>query len=237
MNRICVLAVLMNLLLIACTDAPEIKSKATIQAEKYQHNLALIAEASKLIETGDLILRAGVDFASEQAKGFSLEDKSYSHAGIAIVQPDSSIQIVHIIPDHYYIKDKVRIESIDSFANPLDNKGIAIARYHLNTAQKEKFIAYLQQQYQQKVSFDLNFDLESNDKMYCSEMISKGLAIASNDSLKTELVKFNDRTKLKMIKMYYGWGEDKVINKVIIPIDRLYMNHFCTLVKRYPFVQ
>ena len=224
-------------LIVACKDEappadPAIGEKLRIKSV----NDTIILRARQIIQTGDLVLRTGTDFSSDQVKDLSLTDKTYSHGGIALVQNDS-IYIYHVEPDYYYITDKVRKEPLDSFCNPEKNYGIGIARYNLSDVEKQKFIDYLDEQYQKKIPFDGRFLLNTNDSMYCSEMIKKGLSLATSDRITIEPIRFNDRRKFRLIKRYFKLREEQFINREIIPIDHLYLNPECTLLKKYVYLK
>lgn len=199
-------------------------------------NDSMIAEARSLVRTGDLVLRTGKDFSSEQVRDFSKTDKTYSHAGIALVSGDT-IFVYHIEPDYYYKEDKVRKELLDSFCNPVKNYGIGIARYKLDEKEIEKLMTYIEKQYLNKVAFDMEFSLKSNDKMYCSEMIRKGLLQATNKRIDIEIQKLTDRSKFRLIKRYFKVPEKRFANMDIIPIDRLYLHPECSMIKQYLYEQ
>jgi hypothetical protein len=225
----------LTLFFLACGSAvKEEKNKETLALEKEARHKEQLTAITDQLQEGDLLLREGTDFSSEQAKSFSVEDKTYSHAGIA-VKEHNRWKVIHIVPDHYHIQDKVRMEGIDSFANPKDNASIALARYQLDPHQVDSLTNYLRKQYERQIIFDGNFDLDTDDAMYCSEMISKGLALATRKKLQIESIRFQDKSKLKLIKKYYGWGPDRALNKVIIPIDRLYKHPQCTFITRVVF--
>lgn len=199
-------------------------------------NDSLLQEARALIKTGDLVLRRGNDFSSDQVRGMSKEDKTYSHAGIALLQ-DDSILIYHVEPDFYNVKDKVRKENVDSFFSSAHNTEFAVARFDLDSIEIKNLIDFLEMQYLKKVSFDMAFDLKSDDKMYCSEMIRKGLLKATHDRIIIEVQPFNDKSKYKIIKQYFKLQEKQFVNREIIPIDRLYLNPSCTILKRFKYQQ
>ena len=60
---------------------PKTESSRT---EAFHRNDSIIQLAAAIIRTGDLILRTGTDFSSEEVKSISPTDKTYSHAGIAL---------------------------------------------------------------------------------------------------------------------------------------------------------
>jgi len=224
-------------LIVACKDEAPPADPATAERLRIKSvNDTIILRARQIIQTGDLVLRTGTDFSSDQVKDLSLTDKTYSHGGIALVQNDS-IYIYHVEPDYYYITDKVRKEPLDSFCNPEKNYGIGIARYNLSDVERQKFIDYLDDQYQKKIPFDGRFLLNTNDSMYCSEMIKKGLSLATSGRITIEPIRFNDRRKFRLIKRYFKLREEQFINREIIPIDHLYLNQECTLLKKYVYLK
>ncbi|HUR11434.1 MAG TPA: YiiX/YebB-like N1pC/P60 family cysteine hydrolase [Flavitalea sp.] len=220
----------------SCTGSVTIPTDDTELSlrDRIAFNDSLITISKSIIENGDLILRTGTDFSSEEVKTISPSDKTYSHAGIA-VKDGHGLFIYHIEPDYYHIHDKVRKESIDTFANPANNYGFAIARYDLDDIQRHAFINYVEQQYKKRIAFDMSFDLKSNDSMYCSEMIRKGLAQATSNRVIIPTLFFKDRSKLKIFKQYLHLPEQQIMNKEIIPIDHLFLNPYCTVLKRYVF--
>lgn len=202
--------------------------------EKKEANLAMIEDAKKMILDGDLILRTGNDYSSEQVKQFSLKDKTYSHGGIAF-HDSGRIYVYHVVPDYFHINDKVRKELLDSFCNPVHNIGFGIARYKMDTAEVKVFHDYLDKQYEKKIPFDIVFNLKSNDSMYCSEMIKKGLILATKDRIHLENIKFTDRSKFKVVKQYLKMKEKDFAGQEFVPIDHLFINPHTEVLKRFIF--
>ena len=197
-------------------------------------NDSLIKDAISFIKNGDLILRTGTDYSSDQVRLMSKTDKTYSHGGIAILD-SGTIYVYHVEPDYHYVNDKVRKEKLDSFCNPFRNYGFAIARYALSDEEANRFIKYLDKQYQKKIPFDMKFELKTDDKMYCSEMIKKGLAISTGNKIIIATDRMNDKSKYKLIKQYFKLQEKDFVNREIIPIDHLFINPHCSVVKKYVF--
>ena len=208
------------------------KQQYLAESKRAATNDSILSEARTLIQSGDLILRTGTDFSSDEVKTISPDDKTYSHAGIA-VKEENQVYVYHVEPDYYYINDKVRKELLDSFCNPSKNLGIGIARYNLREEQRIAFIHYIDSQYRKKVPFDIHFKLDTDDSMYCSEMILKGLATATSGELMLPTLRFNDKSKFKIIRQYMKLEEKDFVNREIIPIDRLFLNPRCRVLKRY----
>jgi hypothetical protein len=225
--------------LMACNGtgeiAPPVEDEIALEIKQIRiANDSMLQDARKVIQSGDLILRTGTDYSSEQIKALSKQDPTYSHGGIAFI--DSGIVYVcHVETDYYHIHNKVKKEPLDSFCNPAKNIGFAVARYALTEEEKKKFLDYLDQKRLQEVAFDIRFDLATDDKMYCSEMIFKGLAQATHKRLLIATDRITDRNKFKLIKRYFKLTEKQIVTRDIIPIDHLYLNPWCTILKRYPF--
>lgn len=228
------------ILFTGCGDAP---AEATAPATELidvagiqQWNDSLVKHVKTQLQEGDLLLRKGTDFSSEQVKDMSKQEKIYSHGGIVIFD-SGSWYVYHVEPDFFYVKDKVRKEPVDSFLNRSHNAAFAHGRYKLDSAERKVFLSYLDEQYRKKVSFDMTFDLKTDDKMYCSEMIRKGLYKASGGRVSIEIQRLTDKSKYKIIKQYFKVPEKRFANMEIIPIDRLYLNPQCEMIQRYTYRQ
>jgi hypothetical protein len=200
--------------------------------EKRTSNLAMITNARQLIRDGDLVLRTGNDFSSEQVKQFSRKDKTYSHGGIAF-HDSGDIYIYHVVPDYYHVTDKVRKEKLDSFCNPAQNLGFAVARYQMDPAEITVFRGYLNEQYRKQIPFDMTFNLRSDDSMYCSEMIKKGLILATKDRIHIENEKMLDRSKYKLIMQHLKMKEKQFAGTEYVPVDHLFVRPDCQVIRRY----
>ena len=204
--------------------------------ERLTANKALLADAKTIIKDGDLILRTGVDFSSNHIRELSLKEKVYSHGGIALRDSATGeLEICHVVTDFLHVRDKVRKESLDSFCNPSENAGFAVARYNFTPDELSKFKGYLEMQYKNHVPFDMRFDITTDDSMYCSEMIKKGLMEATNNRIHIENSRFYDRSKYKVVKQYLKLTEKEYIGRLFVPVDHLYLRPDCQVVKRYVF--
>jgi hypothetical protein len=202
--------------------------------ERKEANFAKVHEMKALVQDGDLILRTGTDFASEQVKGFNKKDQTYSHGGIA-VRDSGDVYIYHVEPDFFHINNKVRKEKLDSFCSPVKNLGVAHARYNMDSAEIKAFLQYLDKQYRNKIPFDMGFQLRSNDSMYCSEMIRKGLMAATKGRITIETTKFDDPNKFRVIRQHLKWKDEDFAGRDFVPVDHLYLHPACTVIRRYVF--
>src|SRR5262245_41401742 len=120
-----ILAYLLILIFTGCNGSGETAAATTdvVALEKQQvraANDSLLKDASAIIQPGDLILRTGNDYASEQIKSLSKQDATYSHSGIAFVD-SGKVYVCHVETDYLHVHNKVKRELLDSFCNPAKN--------------------------------------------------------------------------------------------------------------------
>ena len=230
-----------GLLLIACTDSEKNGSNVKpppLSDAVLKERWALINVMKDSIHEGDLVLRCGNDYISESLSDFSQQEKLYSHSGIAIM--DDGIMYVYsnmagdINPDEI-----MRRDNIDSFITPANNVAVGIYRYDITKKELEKLKAIVHTHYKNKLQFDMNFDLSTNDKMYCAEMIAKSVEEASSKRIIFSKSLINNALKEKYLK--------KLLEKKIVPsskvadqkeylaLDNLYFNPHCREVEKIIF--
>lgn len=141
-----------------------------------------IDSAIKGIQTGDLILRRGKDQVSDFFARLNIRNQKYSHCGVA-QRTDSGLFVYHIIASINNLDGRILREPIHSFIHPKINAAWAIIRYDFDSTKQAQLVDKIQGYAQQKITFDQQFDLKTDDKMYCSEMLYKALVFASKDSL------------------------------------------------------
>ena len=139
-------------------------------------NLAFIEihNAQIAVQSGDLVLRTGRDYTSEVMRKLSRHDKTYSHCGIASIENDS-VFVYHSIGGEWNPDQKLRRDLFAVFCNPYESRGFGIYRYSLNKKQKEEVLQNIHQFYKDEVMFDMQFSLDTDDRMYCSELVYKAI--------------------------------------------------------------
>lgn len=228
------LITLFTLFIVACNNN-EAVPPAPLTAE--QKNQTIISEASSQIRTGDIVLRCGKDVTSYKIREMSITDKTYSHAGFAIVKHDS-VYIYHITPpelDEPKSDTALRLEPLSKFAKPDNNFELGIARFPLTPKQINKLMHYCDSLYTTKTGFDFVFDLKSDKKMYCSEMLDKALGFATSDSVRLKQNAFRDHGLVKKVAGYLKAEEKVVQSRMYIPIENIYLHSACEMVKQYKF--
>lgn len=138
--------------------------------------------AINLIQSGDIVLRKGRDQLSQIFASLNTHNQQYSHCGLA-QRTDSGLYIYHIILSEHNPEGKVMFESVNSFINPTINAKWAIVRYQLNSQQISDLLQQVKNYAADGLTFDKQFDLATDDKMYCTEMLYKALVSTTKDTL------------------------------------------------------
>jgi hypothetical protein len=236
-----ILPVLFAVIAFACNDKGDSvsdKKPDPLSDSLLTERWSVIKKMEDSIREGDLILRCGNDFISESLSDFSQNEKLYSHSGIAII--DNGTMYVYsnmagdINPDEI-----MRRDIVDSFITPAHNIAIGIYRYDITTPELENLKNIIHTHYNNKLPFDMNFDLATNDRMYCAEMIAKSVEQATGHRIVFSKSLITPGLKEKYLK--------KLLEKKVIPsakvagqreylaLDNLYLNPHCREVKKILF--
>jgi hydroxylamine reductase (hybrid-cluster protein) len=133
----------------------------------------------------------------------------------------------------------IRRDLVDSFITPVHNIAIGVYRYDLTSTELEKLKNIVHTHYMNKLQFDMNFDLSTDDKMYCAEMIAKSVEQATAKRITFSKSLITAGLKEKYIK--------KLLAKKVVPsakvaeqreylaLDNLYMNPHCREVTKIVF--
>ncbi len=209
-------------LMAACTNEKyhdikvPAKENLKIKELNIEEDFKAISQVKQYVNQGDLILRTGRDFASDIMRRVSITDKTYSHCGIASFENDT-LFVYHAIGGEWNRDQKLRRDPFEFFCNPYENKGFGIFRYGLSRDEKTKLFTTIRNFYNAGIVFDMQFDLETNDSMYCSELVYKTIETATGHRIKIPL--------------------DSLNSKKFVPIDNLFINPFCKEITRTKFLQ
>src|SRR4030095_3357447 len=233
--------ILSALIVLSCTNNGQNENAITsfpltelVLSERWK----AITTIKDSIREGDLILRCGNDYASYTLRDFSQQEKLYSHSGIALMSDDTmyvySNMAGDINPDEI-----MRRDNIDSFITPVNNVAVGVYRYDINNEELQRLKTIVNDYYTSKLQFDMNFDLTTNNKMYCAEMIAKSVEQATGNRISFSKSLITPGLKEKYLK--------KLLEKKVIPsakvadqreylaLDNLYLNPHCREVKKIIF--
>jgi Permuted papain-like amidase enzyme, YaeF/YiiX, C92 family len=165
--------------------------------------------------SGDVVTRTGNDFTSQCLKSLNRNDKTFSHCGIASIENDS-LFVYHAIGGEWNPNETIKRDLFENFCNPTENNAVGVFRHKLSTEIKYKLIEKTKTLYNKNIKFDLDFDLKTDDKMYCTEFVYKSFLYASDS-----VVKFNH----SFIKQFEFVGVDDItVNALSTQIAMLNLN-------------
>ncbi len=158
------------------------KEDSLKELQKIEKAFIKIDSAKKIIATGDLIVRTGNDFTSESLRSLNQRDKTYSHCGIASIE-DDTLFVYHALGGEFNPNQKIRKDKFEVFAEPYSNRGIGIYRYQLSQSEINSLMLTVKKLHELGIMFDMKFDLQSNDRMYCAEFVYKAYLMGTKGKL------------------------------------------------------
>lgn len=178
---------MVNIFLFLLFFAAGCKQKSKTPAIIY--DLQKMAENQKKIDliklqvrAGDLVFRNGNDEVSQAARSFNRKDTSYSHCGLVFIENDS-VMVYHALGGTYNPGQHLMRQPIDSFCNPKENTSFGIYRYPLSDTENKLLKETVNTYYKAGLRFDLYFNFQSDEEMYCAEFVFKSLNKAKSNSL------------------------------------------------------
>jgi Permuted papain-like amidase enzyme, YaeF/YiiX, C92 family len=181
-NLVHFLLFLLSLTVVGCKQTEEnTATTTTSQAIKKCVSKKGIAASKQLLHDGDIVLRTGSDVISGLFAQLNKRDKTYSHCGITFLEHGQWV-VYHSIGGEDNPDEKLRRDAFDKFVSSEHNLGYAICRYPLNSKQTESLKNTVLSFYTKQIPFDMKFDLHTDDRLYCAEMIYKAFNIALDTS-------------------------------------------------------
>jgi uncharacterized protein YnzC (UPF0291/DUF896 family) len=203
--------------LFSCHHSPEYKrlvltkEDSAKKATLIKRAFAKISIAQNDIQNGDIVTRVGNDFTSECLRQINVRDKTWSHCGIASIEHDS-IFIYHALGGEFNPDQQLRRDYLPAFANPNTNRGMGIFRQQLSVKELYYLLIVVKKLYAAGVMFDMKFDLQTDERMYCAEFVYKSFLWATNQRLR-----FNTST---------------VKEKVFVGVDDIFLYPRCRQVQQ-----
>jgi hypothetical protein len=122
------------------------------------------------LHSGDLIFRSGMSHESRMVRLMDPQS-DYSHVGLVDIE-GQEVYVIHIEPALDSMGQAMRREPLAHFLD--GQKANAFTIYRVNTADEEQrngalavALAFLKE----NVAFDQEFDLDSVDALYCTELV------------------------------------------------------------------
>jgi len=139
----------------------------------------------KNLHNGDLILRCG---RSTESFAVYLADANadFTHIGIISIENDIPY-VIHAVPSKTNLIQK---EKLSTFLNSTNASKFAIYRSNFNEVYLDKVVKTANSYYLNKYEFDTKYDLTTNTKLYCTELVLKAFNTVG-DTLKVKSKELN----------------------------------------------
>jgi len=140
---------------------------------------------------GDLIFRRGKSFAS-QAVLLTDQNSCYSHVGIICLVKGRPF-VIHSVPyEQGNGNGEMKCEKLESFLCFEKASRAAVYRVHgMSDTGLTKAVQWAKKAFDVRVKFDEEYNLLSDDKLYCTELIWKSFRAAGIDLVKGQFDDLN----------------------------------------------
>ena len=139
-----------------------------------------IADTKKMLKPGDIILRTGNDLISSLFAQLNMRDKTYSHCGIVFSENNQWV-VYHSIGGEDNPDEKLRKDLLETFISSDHNLGYGVCRYNIGHNQQIQLHRTVDSFYSAGTPFDMQFDLQSDDRLYCAELVYKAFQKSLNN--------------------------------------------------------
>lgn len=143
-------------------------------------NRQLRDSAITLLHSGDMVMRMGIDVSSYMLAQMNQENKDYSHCGLVMIENGYPF-VYHSIGGEDNPDARMRRDSASFFFSPVNNTALGIVRYDMPDTAKAALHRIVRRLYKEGKMFDMNFDIHTDDRLYCAEMVYKAVNEAMRD--------------------------------------------------------
>lgn len=177
-------------------------------------NKRAIDTAISLLKDGYVVLRMGNSTQSRMLANINKQDQRFSHCGVVLVEGGYPY-VYHSIGGEDNPDARLRRDSASHFFSAASNSALGIVKYDLMAANLDTLRKIVHAIYHHQPRFDTHFDLNTTDKLYCTEFVRSVLLTAAGDTTYIP-------TSMAMGRKYVG-------------TDNLYLNKHAALVWQVKF--
>lgn len=173
-----------------------------------------VRKALTLIHNGDVITRTGSDLTSLHLCKLSQRDPTYSHCGIASIEHDT-VFVYHAVGGELNPNEKLRRDPLSAFVDIAGNTGFGIFRFDISLDEWASVDSVVQDFYRKGTLFDMQFDLRTDNKLYCSEFVAKSFS--------------------KGLRAPVMFGTYTLAGKQYVAVDNIFLHPKCKEIKRFRY--
>lgn len=136
----------------------------------------MIAEARASARPGDVLFKNGGGIWGALAARFSENDDGYGHVGIVSIAADGGLVVIHAGGDPVTRNGRVQETGLDEFLGA--SKAAALYRPLLDADGATRALGYAKAAVRRNAPFDATFSLDTEEELYCTELIWRALSSA-----------------------------------------------------------
>ena len=179
-----------------------------LRLEHYHANV--YPEFVSKAKSGQIITRMGKDITSILMSKLNPNDSSFSHCGLVNIESDS-VFVYHCIGGEWNPGQKMKREWLFHFINPAHSKRAGLFEWEMEEGLKNVLIYRVISWYQSELMFDMDFDLQTNDRMYCTEMLAKAWQFATGNKDSITPVTSDNITFLPVDRIFLKKGTKELL--------------------------
>lgn len=131
------------------------------------------------VREGDLLFRAGRGWRSAIVR--SASNSMLTHVGVVDLAEEGQAYVIHAAPAEGKQEGKVRRQSLREFVGQESASALIVYRPNLEEASLRRAVRAAEGYAKSGISFDDDFNLASDDALYCTELIWKAFLDAGVD--------------------------------------------------------
>lgn len=139
-----------------------------LTTRNFSRNMPEIPE----LQDGDIICRRG---RSPESRIVFLSDYKSNFSHVGIIKKEYGIPyVIHVVPgENKKHPEYVRKEKLNDFLSPEKASTFGFYRTDFSKTECEKAANIAEGFYQSKLTFDTNYNLNTDDQLYCTELVFK----------------------------------------------------------------
>lgn len=188
--------IILLILFIGCTDKEDFSFH---KEQKIEMPSSVISN----LNGGEIILRKGRGYLSALIVDLLGEKLNYSHAGI-IIKDSNQLYIIHSLSDDVSNVDGVQTCSIKEFLSDISDSSLCVVKPVTDSLSLIQIQQKAKEYLKAKIPFDHEFDMNTKDKLHCSELVHDVL----NQSLNKELLPITNRFGVDVIRFSAFFNEE-----------------------------
>lgn len=154
------------------------------RGEVVADNAAFIEDALAEARPGDVLFKNGGGLWGRLAARFSENDDGYGHVGMVDTGPDGALVVIHAGGDPATGNGRVQATGLAQFLRAA--KGAALYRPKLDAPHAAIALSYVEAAAGRNAPFDSAFSLDTEDELYCTELVWRALSRAVGEDVVPE---------------------------------------------------